>query len=158
MGSNPIFPTIKRKCDIMMKIGLDLHGVISKDPALFSAFSKKLQKNGHEVHILTGKEKTDKLLNEIKEYGIHYDYLFSITSFHKKKGSKIAYFLGNKNYPIIDDFLWDSSKALYCKRNNINICIDDSDIYGKYFNCIDTIYIKYNDIYKKFLMKIIKNI
>jgi len=38
----------------MFKLGLDRHGVISEDPQLFAALSKKVRENGGEIHILTG--------------------------------------------------------------------------------------------------------
>ena len=48
-----------------MKLGLDLHGVITDRPEFFSELSKIFIDNGHEVHIVTGGMINDSLLNKI---------------------------------------------------------------------------------------------
>lgn len=124
-----------------MKIGLDFHGVIDTEPELFSKLSRACINKGWEVHILTGQEDTPELRKIIENYGIHFTHFFSITTFHKNIGTPITY--DEKDNPWMDDFIWDKTKSDYCKGNNINFHIDDSDTYGKYF---ETTYLKFQKI------------
>jgi len=114
-----------------MKIGLDFHGVINKLPLFFSEISKLLKENGHEVHIITGKELTDKYLNEIYSYNISYTHIFSIITHCKNNGYNVN--STDTENPWIDMDLWNRTKAAYCLMNNIDLMIDDSKDYGEYF-------------------------
>lgn len=124
-----------------MRIGLDFHGVIDAEPELFSKFTQECIKNGWEIHILTGQEDTPELRETIKNYGIHFTHFFSITTYHKELGTKITY--DEKGNPWMDESVWNRTKAIYCYSYDIDIHIDDSDIYGKYF---DTTYLKLHKI------------
>lgn len=53
-----------------MKIGLDFHGVINKLPLFFAEMNKLFIENGHEIHIITGKELTEEYIKEIKSYNV----------------------------------------------------------------------------------------
>jgi hypothetical protein len=116
-----------------MRIGLDIHGVIDRDPDIFSMLSKWMRANGHEVHVLTGKELSLNLYDELRKFGIEYDRLFSITSFHKDTGVEVKYKGGDPTQPLIEPRLWNPTKADYCKWMGIGVHIDDSSCYGKYF-------------------------
>lgn len=127
-----------------MRIGIDIHGVISKHPKIFSSFCKLLLGKGHEVHILTGKEKTESLVKYLKDKEISYTSLFSITSYHKRIGTPMSYIGGDKSQPLIDQKLWDKTKAGYCKKRRLDLHIDDSPVYGRYFTG-KTMYLYYSD-------------
>lgn len=115
----------------MIKIGIDVHGVLDTTPSFFATLTRLLVKNGHEVHILTGAEKTDALEKYLKEtLGLSWTHFFSVTSFHKDAGTEITYIYGN---PYMDNQIWNQAKSKYCTENNIQLHIDDSDIYGKHF-------------------------
>ncbi len=115
----------------MIKIGLDVHGVLDTAPHFFGELSKLLVENGHEVHILTGAEKTEALETFLKEnLGLSWTHFFSVTSYHKHIGTEITYIHGN---PYMDNKLWNRAKSEYCRVYNIQLHIDDSDTYGKYF-------------------------
>ena len=120
-----------------MKIGFDFHGILDKEPKFFSKVTRKLIDKGHEVHILTGQEDGYHLRRTLADLKINYTHLFSITSFHKKIGTKVTY--DENGNPWMDTELWNKTKAEYCKTHNIDIHIDDSDTYGKYF---ETTYLK----------------
>lgn len=47
----------------------------------------------------------------------------------------------DNNNPILENAVWDRTKAEYCAREEIDLHIDDSDVYGQYFT---TSYLKYN--------------
>jgi 8-oxo-dGTP diphosphatase len=122
----------------MIKLGIDVHEVADTAPHFFSELSGLLVENGHEVHILTGAEETEQLIDHVRnELKLSYTHFFSITSWHKKNGAKIIYIDGN---PYMENKTWNRSKAKYCREFGIQLHIDDSDIYGKYFS---TPYAKY---------------
>lgn len=114
-----------------LKIGLDIHGVIDRQPELFSYITQNLKRDNHEIHILTGSHINDSIIDELKSYGVVWDVLFSISDYHKEKGTKMWYD-ENKN-PWINDKDWDVTKGIYCKENKIDLCLDDTERYGKYF-------------------------
>ena len=115
-----------------MKIALDVHGVIDSAPNFFSELSRLFRKAGSEIHILTGSEiKPGGMEEELKSYGMEWDFLFSITDHHKSKGESIRY--DENGQPWIDDLQWDKTKAEYCEREGIDICFDDTARYGEHF-------------------------
>ncbi|MBU1169677.1 MAG: NUDIX hydrolase [Proteobacteria bacterium] len=115
----------------MIKLGIDVHGVADTAPHFFSELSRILVENGHEVHILTGAEHTDALEYELKHVlKLSWTHFFSTTSYHKNTGTEITYIDGN---PYMDNKIWNRSKSEYCRRHGIQLHIDDSDVYGKYF-------------------------
>ncbi len=117
------------------KIGLDYHGVITYNPVFFSAFSKTLRKLGHEVYVISGGP-LNVLQAELKKIGLPYDGIFTIVDYYKGKVS----YLPNGDFHMDDD-LWNSAKAKYCREQGIDIQIDDSLVYGEYFT---TPYCLYN--------------
>lgn len=123
-----------------MKLGLDVHGVIDVRPEIFSLISNMYVISGHEVHIITGSEDSPRLRATLGHYGIKYTHLYSIISYHKNNGLHVRY--DDPENPWIDKDIWDRSKAEYCAKNDIDLHIDDSGIYGRYFL---TPYIRYRD-------------
>lgn len=122
-----------------MKIGIDVHGVIDKKPKLYSKLTKRLISLEHEVHIITGAQIKNKLLKQLQDFNISYTHIFSISDFHKKIGTPIIY--KDSDNIMMDDVIWNKTKAIYCFENKIDLHIDDSSIYGKYFTN-NTIYLQ----------------
>jgi hypothetical protein len=116
-----------------MKLGLDIHGVIDKRPDMFSKLSKVAKERGHEVHVLTGSKITDSIHNELKGYGIQYDNLFSILDHHSEQ-TETDMWQDSRNNWWIDDDIWNQTKGIYCRNQGIDLHIDDTKIYGKYFD------------------------
>ena len=114
-----------------MKLGLDIHGVADEGKKFFSELTSLLVANGHEVHVITGPRVTQKLVNELKDFGIVYTHLFSITDFHLEKGTKIEW--DDKGNPHLDPYLWDRTKGDYCLQHQIDLHLDDSDSYAYFF-------------------------
>ena len=112
------------------KLGLDLHGVVDARPEFFKALAQMFIDNGHEVHLITGAVLKDEL-SKIKELGIPYTHFFSITDHHMSMGTNITW--DEKGEPHLDTYLWDKTKAEYCKKHDIDLHIDDSDIYSYFF-------------------------
>jgi len=124
-------------------IGLDFHGVIDTYPDFFIPKMQEIITKGHEVHIITGNEDTPAFREQLASLGMrsgeHWWKIFSVVSYHKNIGTPIRY--DEKNTPWLDEELWNRSKADYCRRQAVDILIDDSYVYGKYFGHIPTAYI-----------------
>jgi hypothetical protein len=114
-----------------MKLALDLHGVINSKPEFFASLSKLFVENGHEIHILTGSHETPELHEELKSYGIFYTHFLSIADYNKSIGTHVWY--DEKNTPWMDEDAWNRTKGDYCKKYDIDLCIDDTIKYGDYF-------------------------
>ena len=112
-----------------LKIGLDYHGVINRQPAYFSLFTDEALRRGHEIHIITGgpRDVVEKLL---QKDNIRYSCIFAILDYYDAKG--IVEYFDNGEFKIPDK-LWDSAKAEYCSLNGINMHIDDSRSYVRWF-------------------------
>jgi hypothetical protein len=149
---NPLEFFTKEGCNMrIIKVGIDIHGVINKDPEFFSNLSHRLKAKGHEVHILTGRELSDELYNRLDGYGIRYDHVFSITSHHKEIGTHISYKDNDPTQPLIAPPVWDRTKAHYAEHVGLCVHIDDSPIYGRYFEGTGTQYIQYTSELREFI-------
>jgi len=145
----------------MIRIGLDLHGVIDKDPEFFVDLSNNMISNGNEVYVITGQEINDDLFTQLKNCGMmgknligswrYFNDILSVTTYRKKQGVEIWHLDGRESQPMMDEHIWETTKAVLCFENKIDIMIDDSINYEKTFKNIDTHYIIYNDSMKEFL-------
>jgi hypothetical protein len=128
------------------KIGIDFHGVISAAPDIFATFTQALRKYGIKVYIITGGPVT-----EIKKYlelhKVEYDVVWAILDFYEAKGDVRFYEDGSFEVPTK---LWNEAKAKYCEEEHIQLHIDDSKVYGKYFV---TPYCQYDIATKSCLLK-----
>jgi len=117
-----------------LNYGFDVHGVLDAKPDVIIALMRALKRAGHEVHIITGSKNGKRIINYLKKYGvfagIHYTHFFSISSHLISKGVKVRYIKGK---PWFNEDIWNKTKGEYCKRNNIALMIDDSDVYGESF-------------------------
>lgn len=116
-----------------IKVGIDIHGVIDRDPKLFAELTRRMKEAGHEVHIITGREICEELITKLADLRISYDQLFSITSYHKDVGTYITYKDSDPTQPLIAPHKWDSTKAYYAEKEGLSIHFDDSTEYGRYF-------------------------
>jgi len=112
-----------------MKIGLDVHGVIDQHIKFFGLLSSYFIENGHEVHIITGMKKSEYDKTRSDKY-MPYTYFYSITD---DLLTKLTYILDIHDRPRFNEYDWNTAKAKYCKEKKIDIMLDDSDIYSKYF-------------------------
>lgn len=129
-----------------LKIGLDFHGVITERPQYFKAFCDEAIQRGHKIYIISGGP-SEAIARFLKNEKITYQHLFAILDFYNTKGKVIFYEDGGFR---VDDELWDSAKGKYCEENNIDIHIDDSKIYEKYFT---TPYCQYNRNLQKCMVR-----
>lgn len=123
----------------MIKIGLDLHGVINTDWEFFSELTKIIIFEGgiypgdNQVHILTGSSDSLKVREELRDNQIYYTHFFSITDWCKSKGVPVEY--GPDGTPWADDYWWDRAKGDYAREQNLDLVLDDS---GRYFDFFTT--------------------
>ena len=119
-----------------MKLGLDIHGVIDSNPESFSFMSQSVISGGGEVHIITGGSWTSILEEQLRGYGIKWTSHFSVYDYLVDSGIDS---IGTIQFPDgtiqkkFDYHLWDTIKAGYCKSNSIDLHIDDTEVYSKYF-------------------------
>ena len=119
-----------------MKLGLDIHGVIDSNPKSFAFMSQSVISNNGEVHIITGGSWTTELENQLKDYGIRWTSHFSVYDYLLDSGIDS---IGTIQFPDgtiqkkFDYELWDTIKAGYCRSNEIDLHIDDTEVYSKYF-------------------------
>lgn len=114
-----------------MRIGLDIHGVITRNPNFFSLLSQLIISEGNELHIITGSMLTEDKINELKGYGVEWTHLFSISDYHKHLGTPMTF--SDPDNPWIDGKAWDKTKSKYCADFKIDFHIDDTERYGEYF-------------------------
>lgn len=115
----------------MIKIGIDIHGVIDKEPDIFSELTREFKKRNYEIHVLTGARIDDNLIEELRSYDITYDKLFSILDYHSEIGTKM--WEDENGCEWIPQDVWDGTKGYYCLNEGIDFHIDDTKIYGKWF-------------------------
>lgn len=146
----------------MIRLGLDLHGVIDAAPEFFSLLSKQMTEKGHEVYIITGREDTPLLTKELIKTGMisepsvdpagtyptitrrFFNRILSITSYQKDLGVPVSYLDDRKSQPMMDPKIWNPTKAVLCAAAGIDIMIDDSSLYEPFFRDIRTQYIIYS--------------
>jgi hypothetical protein len=117
-----------------MRFGIDVHRVADTKKKFFAIFTKRAIEKGHEVHIITGSQRTSEIEAELKEYGIQYTHFFSIADSLLAEGCAVSW--KDKDNPFFDDVYWNDAKARYCESQKIDIHFDDSREYGKHFKTL----------------------
>ena len=112
-----------------MKIGIDYHGVVTANPDFFAQFSSAALNSGHEILIISGGSKKD-VEKYLHEHNIAYSDIFSLLDYFNAKGLVTFYPDGSF---FVQNELWNKAKAKYCLENDIAVHIDDSMLYGAYF-------------------------
>jgi hypothetical protein len=141
----------------MIRLGLDMHGVINAAPKLFSNIACAMLERDNEVYIVTGREVTDELLDELRacnminDGGSLYTDILSITSYQKQLGTPVCYLNDDPTQPMMDPRVWNQSKAVLCATANIDIMIDDSSLYEPFFRDIKTQYIIFTSAMQEML-------
>ena len=114
----------------VFKLGLDLHGVSDRATDFFSLITKLLVENGHEVHIMTGSHRGERLDAQLKAAGVSYTHLFSISDFLVNNGNPVRYEGDN---PWFSDDEWNQAKSIYAHQQKLDLTLDDTEVYGKFF-------------------------
>jgi len=125
------------KIDTTIKIGVDLHGVIDDNVDLFKIISAMLlfgDLGNVEIYVISGPPKNEVLeeLNKLRIYqGVHYTNIYTIVDFLKEQDVKM--WLDYKNTWWASDKDWWRAKAKICEQLGIDLMIDDTKNYKKYF-------------------------
>jgi len=117
-----------------MRFGVDIHNTIDAKPKFFTTFTKRLIEQGHNVYIITGSQRTPEIESQLKEFGIQYTHFYSIADDLLSQGKEVYW--KTPNDPFFKNEDWNYAKAKYCKQQNIDLMIDDSIEYGKYFKTL----------------------
>ena len=120
-----------------LKIGLDYHGVIDSNPAYFTDFCTIARNRGHLIYVISGAPKAT-ITSKLQSMQLPYDFIFSILDYCLAIG-KIEQ---TSKGIMINNSVWDKAKAEFCKRCNVDLHIDDSTIYCRFF---DNNYCLYNE-------------
>ena len=114
-----------------MKIGIDVHGTADAFPAFFVELSKMFIANGHEVHIVTGRRRSE-IEPQVKALGVVFTHFFSITDFQESvKKTEIVY--GPTHNPWMDEKVWRRSKGEYAKRVGLDMMFENQPEYAEHF-------------------------
>jgi hypothetical protein len=119
----------------VMKIGLDIHGVIDSHRKFFSELTNVLkvmnEQHGanHEVHVMTGPRQQDLKPEELA--GIWYTHIFSLTDYHVAKGTEVKWVKGN---PYMEEYSWNRTKGDYAREHQLDLVIDDTLDYHHFFS------------------------
>lgn len=127
---------------ICKKIGIDFHGVLNTSPLFFQSFCELILANEGEVYIISGGPHAA-ILQFLDVWQIKFTKVWCIYDYFEAKDEIM--FLPDGSFHVEDE-AWNAAKGNYCFRNNINVMIDDSLIYGKYFT---TPYCLYDEYSKK---------
>lgn len=114
----------------MLKVGIDVHGVIDTFPESFSRMSYNLIQTGAEIHIITGQE-WEKIEPKVKKYNISYTHHFSIVDYHLAL-KDVETWRDSKDTVWMAEETWDASKGGYAFREHIDIHFDDNFRYFKW--------------------------
>ena len=102
-----------------IKIELDCHNLVRVYPTIISDLSRTLCLNFTEVHLILGERITTEFIDVLRGQAIQYTELFSIADYlEKESGMQLE---DDEFGPIIDRALWDSTKADYCTRKEIEL-------------------------------------
>lgn len=111
------------------KIGVDFHNVINRQPEFFKQLFDLAHERGIKVYIISGGPH-DMIADFLASHSMKYDVLWCIFDYFNAR--KAVTFLADGSF-YVDDIAWNRAKADYCRQHNIDLQIDDSPIYGKYF-------------------------
>lgn len=126
------------------RLGLDLHGVVDTYPDKFVRLARLITRTGGDVIICTGSSDNEKLQTQLLSYnnGVQWwTSIFSITDYLKSRN--IPHTESADGGIKVENILWDQAKGDWAREFNIDLHIDDSPEYGKYFD--KGIYLKFNE-------------
>ena len=124
----------------MSIIAFDVHGVLDTYPYLRALANCTYQQTEDSVYLISGSLFNKEMQELLLKYEIKFDKYFSIAQELLDKNPKLVTWVNGR--PYAPDELWDSMKAIICKREKVDILFDDSPTYGEYFKDITTTYLE----------------
>jgi len=118
-----------------MRIGLDIHSTADRYPELFAELSQKWVELGHEVHIITGQERS-LAEPQVHNCNVKFTHFYSIVDWHKEQGTPV-YERTDKSGVWMDRGTWLKSKGDYALKVGLDLHFDDQIEYAEFFpmNC-----------------------
>jgi len=117
-----------------MNIGIDIHGVIDKDPEKWKLAMKMYKHYGINVYIISGPS-VEQCIDELEKLGFYlfddYQRIYSIIDTLEEMNDPDRY-LDENGHIWTKKETWDSIKGLLCYQNNIKFMYDDTLDYKKY--------------------------
>lgn len=117
----------------MRIIGIDLHGVLNKNPHIMAPLLAEICRSSI-VTVISGPpaEEIKKELDLLGyKNGIHYNDIISVVDFIKSKGVEMQQ--DKRGHWRCDEPTWWSSKAEICDKYSVDILFDDSEKYKPHF-------------------------
>ncbi len=117
-----------------IRIGLDLHGVIDRNPQFFVGLARLIRQCGGEIHIITGSPFSEGE-GELLSYNggaKWWDYYFSVDDYLFEKN--IPHEVDGRGGRIYSGDAWNRAKGMYCAERGIDLHIDDSEMYQEFFS------------------------
>ncbi|BFM07097.1 hypothetical protein [Halioxenophilus aromaticivorans] len=114
----------------ILKVGIDIHGVIDTYPEKFKILSNALVAHGSEVHIVTGSKRSPKIDEVLQQAGIAFTHYFSIVE-HLEASGEVVW---QGDQPFADQNKWNRAKRDYCHNTGIDLMFDDSPVYRETFH------------------------
>lgn len=120
-----------------MKIGIDLHGVITDDPHFWQHFSSKMRRAGHTVCVISGPSAR----TVWDELGSLYSYdcaadifnqVYSVVDWLKNNDFKMWEDPDKPDHWWTDEKDWNAAKGRMCEQYGIDIIFDNSPEYEEY--------------------------
>jgi hypothetical protein len=131
-----------------MRIGIDLHGVLDKDPEHLKEVLLLARREGSEIYVISGPP-TDQIIRELEALGFggsYYDEIISVVDWLHKNGYSEYMHQDEKGEWHTTDEYWWSSKGKICKEYDICALFDDSLKYQPTCEELGIVYIHYPSI------------
>ena len=139
-----------------MKVGLDIHGTIDKDPEGFIQYIELCLKWRVSVYIISGPP-TSLMIKHLEALGKKYKNLLKychiispIDTFHLvsvveylRSRDDVEMWQDNRGGWWCDEEIWWKSKSEICKELGIDVLIDNETRYQDHFKDSDTLFILY---------------
>lgn len=147
---------MKKGSDVVIKIGVDLHGVIDSHVSMFKKLSffilsfNRMMRIAPEVelYIISGPPKED-VIKELEQYGIvegsNYTDVYTIVDFLRTQPD-VNMWKDEKGTWWTEEENWWGAKAKICKQLGINVMVDNTDKYKPYFKGTGIRFVLYEDM------------
>ena len=116
-----------------MRIGVDVHGVITHDPEGFKKFLEA-QMAGNLIYIVSGPPAED-VTRELESYGIHegehYYKVLSVIDYLKETGQKVWEDPPGSGHWWAGEEVWWGAKSMIARKYVLDIIIDDQERYSQ---------------------------
>lgn len=131
-----------------MKIGIDLHGVLDRDPEHLKEVLVKARREGSEIYVISGPPLYE-IVEELFNLGFsnsHYDHIISVVDWLSLNGYADYMYTDDNGQWHTEDEYWWSSKGKICKQYDICALFDDSLKYKPTCDELGIVYIHYPSI------------